>query len=180
VERLSNTTDHVVLYERNRALVDGGTGRVRLAVGKCLGWLVAAGSFSFLVRSIVVDPYPTSFTVELLLVVLMLGVDSSCALLLFLEIREWARLRASGQLLTGEVTGVDESFSRSPIYPPPASVSTYELKISYRFLTPSCEERTGDVTFKSRRRWPWLRLRPVPATGDQLAILYANGAERVM
>ncbi len=165
VERHVSAGDHVIFARRNRALVAGQTTRVGPAVGRP-GWAFLAALFGGAVIWIV------GGLVSLLIA--LAGAFFAAAAAVF-EFQRNALFDEHGLLLTGEVTRVEESsgwvFAG---YPPGAMAPIYRLGISYRFLTPSGEERSGDLVLGNAGH-------PVPSPGDHLAILYADGIrERVM
>lgn len=91
------------------------------------------------------------------------------------ELGRRARFEAHGRLLTAEVTKVEETYDWVV-----GAGQVYDLSIFYRFLTPTGEERAGEVMFTDDR-YPFTDRYPVPSQGDQLATLYVDGIEeRVM
>lgn len=166
VERRLDAGDHVILHHYNRTFVVDRATRVPLVVFRgrivaCVGLFLAMFGCLMWISG------------DLPLQIALVGAALTAAATVF-EFRRRARLEANGRLLTGEVTNVEWGYVLTSIYPPPAAVWTYQLRISYRFLTPTGEERAGGVSFKDENY-------AVPSPGDQLAILYADGIkERVM
>jgi len=166
VERRLKPGDHVLLHaDRNRALVVGSTTRLTPVIVRAApcGLIVAMfGAFLIWMGA------------DLLGLVIALAGAVFAAVAGAFEFRKKARFEVNGRLLTGEVTNVEEGYSRVPAYPPGVTVQSYQLRIFYRFLTPTGEERAGSAGFTTTGC-------PVPSPGDHLAILYADGMkERVM
>lgn len=180
MERYLNAGDHLVLYERNRALVDGRASRVPLDLGLCLvlcvGAVMLLAILALVASALVTDAGALAGSLSnLLLGLFVLGGAAFCAAGVMLQIRDRARLEACGRLLSGEVTKVEEGTATSPAWPPGVRVRVHQVKISYRFLTPTGEQLRGDVSFLEHPP------HPLPSLRDQLVILYADGInERVM
>lgn len=168
LERQLNAGDHVVLDLRNRSLVGGTTTRLNPGRG-----LVNSGLGIAIYSAIVI--WFVGGLPGLLIALAGAVVAAAAAVFVF---RKRARFEAHGRLLTGEVTSVDEGYGWVSVPYPGGMVRQYRLQISYRFLTPTGEERAG--TWYSKPDTSPMVV-PVPAPGDQLAILYADGLkERVM
>lgn len=148
MERYLHAGDHVVLHRRNRALVDGRTSHLRTDPDEWI-WFVA-----FIVLSLlaVVAWAPSNPLAALLLMVVPVLLTAMTVQ----TFRERARFERDGRLLTGEVTAVDECSVRveNPGYilVAPTSWESHRLAISYRFLTPTGEERTDVVLSSPPRR----------------------------
>jgi len=162
VERQLNAGDHVVLNLGNASLVAGTTTRLNPGRG-----LVNSGLGIAIYSAIVI--WFVGGLPGLLIALAGAVVAAAAAVFVF---RKRARFEAHGRLLTGEVTTVDEGYVWVHVPSPGVSTRQYRLQISYRFLTPTGEERAG--TWYSKPDTSPMVV-PVPAPGDQLAILYADG-----
>jgi len=170
-----NPADHVILYRRNRALVDGRTSRVRLKPFQLLSRLCGSAVCLFLGQGLLVTEFPNGFfggmdkfglgprLVGLFLLVVGVGLAAATVY----DFRKRAHLSRHGRLLTGVVTKVAED----TIYFPYGG-STPQVTILYRYLTPAGDEKAGRVQ-EARSHGQVL-------PGDQLAILYASGIAEVM
>jgi len=164
VKRRLEVGDHVVLHRRNQNLVVGRTTHVS-ATSKSVACGLVVVVFGATI--IWIAGGPTG------LLILLTGFGMTAVALVF-ELRRAKRFEGQGCLLTGEVTTVEETRGWDFVPYPGATVPSYLLRISYRFVTPTGEERRSEVRFTTEGY-------PVPSSGDRLAILYADRTKvRVM
>ncbi len=164
VERRLEVGDHVVLDRRNQNLVAGRTTHVSAMRNSVAYGLVVV---AFGAAVIWIAGGPTG------LLILLTGFAMTAMALVF-ELRRAKRFEGQGCLLTGEVTTVEETRGWTFVPYPGATVPSYLLRISYRFVTPTGEERRSEVRFTTEGY-------PVPSSGNRLAILYADRTkQRVM
>ena len=151
----------VVLHRRNRAFVAGGTDRPGRELGEWL-FLPSIAGLSWL------EVYRSATGAHWILLVLWLLCASVLTAATFAIFRSGAQVRRGGRLITATIIAVEKQVTIIP-YPP---VIASEITVRYRFTTPEGKEQTGKVKPTRNRR----ALSP----GNHLAILYLNGAARVM
>ncbi len=151
---LRSGVTHVVVYRRNRALVDGRTSRPwRLDLFVSFPFLTATSLL--LAWGFHVDG--TGWGVLLSAVGAVCGLASMC-----LGWLHRAELGRRGHLLTGTVTAVEQR--SNAIYPPFARVTQFFIR--YRYSTPDGEERaeTAELSLLLPSR--------VPCRGEHVAVLW--------